>query len=143
VGQGNVVAPAYDPTLALTTLLTVNGTTANTNGSSLYDWSTTGMLAAISSTQNSAKFRKAKTLMSTPVFRMPVAFSDPATGPVLDYPMLRGVSGLAMQLNFGDSGNAMYWNEISAPRCAAVFRYQPQSWTGVNPPYLSPGVTAG
>ena len=142
-GQGNVVAPAYDPTLALATLLTVNGVNANRNGSSLYDWSTTGMLAGIQSSQNMSAFRTAKTKMSTPVLRMPVAYSDTAAGPVLDYPMLRGVSGLAMQLNFGDSGSAMYWNCISAARCAGAFRYQPQAWTGTNPPQQQPGVTAG
>jgi hypothetical protein len=141
VGQGNVIAPAYDPTLALTTLLTVKGT--NTNGSSLYDWTTTGMLAPIQSSQNASAFRKAKLRMSTPVLRMPVTFADPAAGPVLDFPMLRGVSGLAMQLSTGDSGNAMYWNTIAAARCGGAFRYQPQAFTGANPPALSPGVTAG
>jgi hypothetical protein len=142
-GSGNVVAPAYDPTLALTTLLTVKGTGSNTNGSSLYDWTTTGMLAPIASSQNATAFRKAKTKMSTPVLRMPVTFSDTANGPFLDYPMLRGVSGLAMQLNFGDLGNAMYWNTIAAARCGGAFRYQPQAFTGANPPALQPGVSAG
>lgn len=142
-GSGNVVAPAYDPTLALTTLLTVNGNGAPMNGSSLYDWSTTGMLAPIASSQNSTAFRKAKTKMSTPVLRVPVTFADTANGPFLDYPMLRGVSGLAGQLNFGDQGNAMYWNTIAAARCGGAFRYQPQAFTGANPPALQPGVSAG
>lgn len=141
-GSGNIIAPFYDPTLALTTSLVVKGANANQNGSSLYDWSTAGMLAGIQSSRNSSKFRIAKRTMSTPVLRMPVPFSDTANGPVIDYPMLRGVSGLAMQLNFGDSGNAMYWNCISAARCGAVFRYQPQAWTGTNPPSLQPGVSA-
>lgn len=105
VGQGNIVAPSYDPTLALTTLLQVRDpvTLAATaiNGSSVYDWSTTGMMAPIQSAQNAGAFRKAKDRLTAGYFRTrpDFCFSDPVREDSL---LLRGYSGLAFQLSSTD-----------------------------------------
>jgi hypothetical protein len=147
-GAGNVVAPFYDPTQALSTLLLVRDSTNGyaaiaQNGSSLYDWSTCGLLAAIQSSQNQAALKRAKLAMTAGYSRLPVTFADPAQGFVVDYPMLRGTTGLAMQMAQNDSGSGQFWSVWSAARCGNAFRYQPQGWTGANPPTLAPGVSAG
>lgn len=147
VGQGNIVAPFYDPTLALSTLLLVRDSAHGyvaiaQNGTSLYDWSTTGLLAAIQSAKNTSAFRRAKRKLITGYTRYPTTFSDPAQGVVTDYPMLRGTTGLAFQLGQNDSATGQFWSVWAASRCGNAFRYAPQAFTGTNPPSQQPGVSA-
>jgi hypothetical protein len=100
---GGTLPPAYDPTLALTTLLLVRDSTNGyaaiaQNGSAVYDWSTTGMLAPIQSVQNAGAFRKAKNKLTAGYFHtLPdYTFGEPVRE---DYLLLRGFSGLAFQLS--------------------------------------------
>lgn len=139
-GQGNVIPPAYDPRLALTTTLLVRDS-ANSyaaikmNGSASYNWNTAGLMAAIQSSQNTGAFRKAKDTLSTVYFRRPPTFSEEQV--VSDYLTLRGSSGLSLQLGVTTSAT---WSALAASRTGRVYRYQPQSWTGTNPPTQQPGL---
>lgn len=140
-GQGNVTPPAYDPTLALTTTLLVRDSTASyaamkQNGTALYEWGTLGMMAAIQSVQNGGAFRRAKDAVSSVRFRLPVDFSyEDQTQE--DYAVLRAQTGLAFQM--GVAG-AKLWTCSRAANIGAIYRYQPQSWTGTNPPTQQPGL---
>lgn len=105
-GQGNIVPPSYQPKLALTTLLQVrdplNGyAPIARNGSSVYDWSTTGMMAAIQSSQDAGAMRKAKDRITAGYTRVRPEFTFGA--PVREESLLlRGFSGLAFQFSSPD-----------------------------------------
>jgi len=162
VGQGNIIAPGYDPTLALTTNLQItappkNGVdffwssiTAPAQQRSTYDWTTAGLLAAIQSSRNSGAFRKAKIAAITGRMRTLIPF-DGAPTPITDTPLLRGSSGLAFQMNHFDdvdaNGNPVrrLWSALAAALIGNLFRYQPQAFSGApapGPPYAQapPGV---
>jgi hypothetical protein len=140
VGQGNVVQPAYDPRLALTASLLVRDSAAGyaaikMNGSSSYNWSTTGLMAAIQSSRNAGAFRTAKDTLSAVRLRRPPEFSDDHA--ISDYLTLRGTSGLSLQLGASVSAT---WSSLLAARAGNVYRYQPQSWTGSTQPQNQPGL---
>jgi hypothetical protein len=155
VGQGNVIAPSYNPKLALSVTLLVRDLTTNvataTNAydydpwflntgqkRSTYDWATFGLLAAIQSSRDAGSFRKAKDAAIAGRLRTPVPFEYGAT-PVSDSPMLRGSSGLAFQLNHGDDFSVYpaarrLWSVTSAAMVGNAFRYQPQAFAGAPAP---------
>jgi hypothetical protein len=141
-GQGNAVAPSYDPTLALATVLTVRDS-ANSyaaikiNGSALYEWAATGIMAAIQSSRNASAFRKAKDTVSEVAFRLPPDFVYGDSGPTVDYATLRGRTGLSFQM---DQAGAKLWSCQFAARIGNLYRYQPQSWTGTTQPTNQPGL---
>jgi hypothetical protein len=139
-GQGNVVPPAYDPTLALSTTLIVRDSAASyaavkMNGLALYNWMTSGLLAPIQSSQNTAAFKKAKDALSTVRLRRPPEFAEGEV--VADYLSLRGSSGLSFQLGVTTTAT---WSSLAAARIGNIYRYQPQSWTGITPPQQQPGL---
>lgn len=144
-GQGNTVAPAYDPKLALTTLLLVrdpnNGYAAIAqNGSSVYDWSTAGHMAAIQASRDAGSFRKAKDAVATERYRLRPENITDGSYVITDFVCLRGLSGLAYQLNANDSSTRKLWSVVPAAAIGGMFRCQPQSWTGTNPPASAPGL---
>lgn len=161
VGQGNQIAPSYNPKYALSNTLLVRDLTTNvataTNAydynpwflntaqqRSTYDWTTFGLLAPIQSARDQGSFRKAKDAATTARFRTPVPFEYGAA-PVSETPMLRGSSGLAFQLSHGDDFNVypgvrQLWSATAAAMIGNAFRYQPQAWTGANPPSQNPGL---
>lgn len=139
-GQGNVVPPAYDPKRALTALLLVRDSAngyapIKMNGISVYNWSTSGLMAAIQSSQNQGAFKTAKDTLSTIRLRRPTTFSEPEV--IADYLSLRGQSGLSLQLGVTTTAT---WSSLLASRIGNVYRYQPQAWTGTNPPQQQPGL---
>lgn len=149
VGQGNVIAPSFDPTLALSTFINVP---SSTNGLDYYwravttpaqtrctyDWTTFGLLAAIQSAKNQGAFRKAKDAAVTTRYRMPVTFVDL---PVEETVLLRGSSGLAFQLSqFDDvdpatgTPSTRLVSTTAAAMIGNAFRYAPQGYTGAGGP---------
>lgn len=161
VGQGNIIAPSYQPKLALSNTLLVRSLTTNQATAQnaydyspwfvntaqqrcTYDWTTMGLMAAIQSSQDQGSLRKAKDAVTTARLRMPIPF-EYGPSPVTETPMLRGSSGLAFQLSHGDDFNVYpgvrrLWSATAAAMIGNAFRYQPQAWTGSNPPSQNPGL---
>ena len=153
-GQGNQIAPSYNPKYALTNTLLVRDLVTNlataTNAydftwqfntaqqRSTYDWTTFGLMAGIQSSRDSGSFKKAKDAAITGRLRMPVPFEYGVT-PVTDSLMLRGSSGLAFQLQQGDDFTVYpsirrLWSATAAAIIGNAFRYQPQAWVGAPGP---------
>lgn len=148
-GQGNIVAPSFDPKIALSTFVNA---AANTNGLDYYwnvstsqtrctyDWTTMGLMAAIQSSRDQGSLKKAKDATTTVRDRMPIAFVT-GDAPVEETALLRGSSGLAFQLSqFDDISlvtSAPSTRLASATAAAMIgnaFRYQPQGYTGAAAP---------
>lgn len=92
----------YDPTLTISTLLTVrdadNSYAATAiNGSSLYDWGAFGLLSRIWASRNRASFMTSRLYPLNTVQRF---FAGNATDVWTDRVALRGLSGLTMQTGF-------------------------------------------
>ncbi len=110
----------YDPTLALATTLCVAGSYANQNASSLYEWATTGLLAAFSSS-----LKAAKDAIAVPRVR----YNEPTPRQAeTDYVGMRGRSGLSFQVSFYDSNVTRHQNVVSAAMLMAAYRYAPQTF---------------
>lgn len=145
-GQGNSVAPGYNPKLALSTLLLVRDSTNNyaaiaQNGSSLYDWSTTGDMAPIQAAQDGGSLRKAKDTLTATYYRLRPENITDGSYVTADWLLLRGQSGLAFQMQQADQGARIQWSSSVASAIGNVFRYQPQSWTGYsNQQQTAPGL---
>lgn len=101
----------YDPTLTVSTLLTVRNSADNyaaikTNGDSLYDWGAFGLLSRIWAQRNRASFMLSRLYPLNITQR----YSDGTAndGNYMDRVVLRGMSGLTMQTAFAadtdDSG---------------------------------------
>lgn len=119
----------YDPTLALATNLAVSGTYAAQNGSSRYDWATTGLMAAIQTTRNPARLQAAKDEIARP--RRRYVDPTPRSG-LTDWLGLRGQSGLDFQVSFTDTIAGADRQVIDVMRAAMVmgaYRHTPQAWT--------------
>lgn len=119
----------YDPTLALATRLYVRNTAdtaaMQTNGSSLYDWATTGLLAEIQSSQDRASFVDAKDALSRPRNRFA---SGNARDHEVDYLTLRAESGLTFQVGYLDSNNTRRWDVAGACMAGLAYRSAPQAF---------------
>lgn len=140
-GQGNIIAPSYDPKLALVASPNVRATnngydfvwaSLGFGSRCTYDWTTFGLLAGIQSSKDQGSFRKAKDAACTTRYRMPTTFVDL---PVEETVMLRGSSGLAFQLSHYNSqdgsGNQIRTaSAVAAAMIGNAFRYQPQGYTG-------------
>lgn len=144
-GQGNVVAPFFNPKLTLSTAIEVKNIVGNSEDyywtlvtipnlhRSTYDWTTFGLMAAIQSAKDQGNFKKAKDAAVATRYRMPTTFVD---FPVEETVLLRGSSGLAFQLSQFDDVNV---NGVPSSRLASAtaaamignaFRYAPQGYTG-------------
>lgn len=145
-GQGNIIQPSYRPKLALVATLTVrDASLAPTaiNGSSTYDWSTSGLMAAIQTSQDAGSLRKAKDTIVAGRLRtqVPFAYGD---APIQETLLMRGQSGLAFQTNFFTIGSTIRWQTSVMARTAAVMRYAPKATAGDGRPDKSqPGGRPG
>lgn len=144
VGQGNIIRPTYDPKLALATFLTVrdaqlNATAIDGTGFG-YDWSTTGLMAAILATQDGGAMKRAKDVIASERLRLPVQWLRSGDYPIQTILAIQGTSGLSYQTDPVASAGFASWNVERMPMCGAVFRYQPQGWTGTGAPGMTPGV---
>ena len=89
----------YDPTLTISTLLTVRDAdegyaAIQTNGSSLYDWGAFGLLSRLWASRNTGSFRQSRLYPLNTVQRY---FDGNATDTATDRIILRGLSGLTLQ----------------------------------------------
>lgn len=118
----------YDPTLALATTLIVSGTNASKNGSSRYDWATTGLMAEIQTTRGASGLGNAKAEVARPRRR----YVDPTPrASRTDWLGLRGQSGLDFQVSFTDTVEGASRQVIDVLRAAMLmnaYRYTPQTW---------------
>lgn len=119
----------YDPNLALATLLDTAGAK---NGSSLYDWSTAGLLAPIQSVQDPAKLRAVKDLLG---IARPRWRENTARDHITDTLIQRTRSGLSYQTSFtetivGVTGARRVHDTTGMMRLGNVFRYAPQAFGG-------------
>lgn len=90
----------YDPTLSLSTMLTVvdaDGNATKTNGSSLYDWGAFGLMSRIWAARNRASFMLSRLYPLNTVQRF---FDGNSMDIPTDRVILRGESGLTMQTGF-------------------------------------------
>lgn len=97
----------YDPTVTLTTVLTVRDSSASyaataTNGSSLYDWGVFGLLSALLAATNLTSLKNSR----LNALNLTQRFSDgKPSDAVYDRIELRGLSGLTYQTAFASDPN--------------------------------------
>jgi hypothetical protein len=153
VGQGNIVNPSYDPTIALSQTLTVRDS-ANAfapiaiNSNSSYKFLTSGCLAAIQSAKDGSKFRRAKDIIATTRFRiipdfvtMGNSFSVGTTYPITEYLFMRETGSLAFTASGANIATYVVGNTAMA---GLIFRYAPSGFVSEGrPDRTQPGANPG
>lgn len=138
-GQGNIIAPSYQPKLCVAATLTVrDASLAPTaiNSIALYDWEHVGLLAAIQGARDPGALRKAKEALIAGRTRFLPTLSGASV--IQETLLMAGLSGLAFQTGSAQ-GPSYRWTASSVARAAMVFRYGTTAFVSAGRPDRTQG----